>query len=46
MANSATVERAAGLIEIERIANYRFNELVVNPNPIETARVGRFTRAY
>lgn len=46
MANSPTVERACGLIEIARIANYRFNELVANANPIETARVGRFMRAY
>ncbi len=45
MANSPEVERAAGLIEIARIANYRFNELVANANPIGSARVRPFVRA-
>ncbi|MDM0115896.1 solute carrier family 23 protein [Variovorax sp. J22R133] len=44
MANSAEVERAAGLIEIARIANYRFNVLVANANPISSARVRAFGR--
>lgn len=42
MSNSPAVERAAGLIEIAKIANYRFNELVANANPIETSRIERF----
>ncbi|MFT4047720.1 MAG: solute carrier family 23 protein [Solimonas sp.] len=42
LANTGTVERAAGLVEAARIANYRFNDLVANANPIETARVIRF----
>ncbi|RZI77472.1 MAG: xanthine permease [Variovorax sp.] len=46
MANSPGVERAAGLIEIAKIANYRFNDLVANANPIETARVQAFARAH
>jgi pyruvate/2-oxoglutarate dehydrogenase complex dihydrolipoamide dehydrogenase (E3) component len=45
MANSPGVERAQGLIEIAKIANHRFNELVANANPIETARVQAFARA-
>ncbi len=44
MANSAGVERAQGVIEIAKIANYRFNDLVANANPIETARIQAFTR--
>src|SRR5262249_594224 len=42
MANSPGVERAAGLIEIAKIANYRFDELVANANPIAAAYVERF----
>ena len=38
MANAPAVERAAGLIEIARIANVRFNDLVADANPIQTAR--------
>jgi xanthine permease len=45
MANSPGVERAAGLIEIAKIANYRFDELVANANPIATAQLDRFTKA-
>jgi len=44
MANSPAVECAAGLIEIAKIANYRFDELVANANPIATAHVDRFTK--
>jgi OHCU decarboxylase len=46
MPNSPGVERAAGLIEIAKIANYRFNDLVANANPIETARVRAFAPAH
>jgi uric acid transporter len=42
MANSPGVERATGLIEIAKIANYRFDELVANANPIAAAYVERF----
>jgi OHCU decarboxylase len=45
MANSPAVELSAGLIEIAKIANYRFDELVANANPIATAQMGRFTKA-
>lgn len=34
MSNSISVERSAGLVEIAKIANHRFNELVANANPI------------
>jgi xanthine permease len=40
MANSAGVERAANLVEIAKIANYRFDELVADANPIAAARSG------
>jgi OHCU decarboxylase len=42
MANAPSVERSANLIEIAKIANYRFDELVANANPIATARLLRF----
>ncbi len=42
MANSPSVERVAGLIEITKIANHRFDELVANANPIASARLGLF----
>ncbi len=42
MANSPVVERAAGLIEIAKIANYRFDDLVANANPIASAHIERF----
>src|ERR1700761_6253567 len=42
MANAPRVERSAGLIEIAKIANYRFDELVANANPIAAAHVDRF----
>jgi uric acid transporter len=44
MANSPSVERAAGLIEIAKIANYRFDELVANANPIAAAHIERFMK--
>jgi OHCU decarboxylase len=37
MANSAAIERGAALIEIAKIANYRFDDLVANANPIADA---------
>ena len=43
MANAPSVEQASGLIEIAKIANYRFDELVANANPIASAQLGRFT---
>jgi OHCU decarboxylase len=45
LANSPSVERAAGLIEIAKIANYRFDELVANANPIASAQIDRYTKA-
>ncbi len=44
LANSPAVERAAGLIEIAKIANYRFDELVANANPIASAQFDRFSK--
>ena len=40
MANAAGVERAANLVEIAKIANHRFDELVAGANPIAAARSG------
>jgi xanthine permease len=42
LANAPGVERAAGIVEVARIANYRFNERVADANPIEAARELRF----
>ncbi|SII90608.1 Probable xanthine/uracil permease [Mycobacteroides abscessus subsp. bolletii] len=42
MENSATSERSFALIEIAKIANYRFDDLVADANPITAARFGRF----
>jgi uric acid transporter len=44
MANSPNVERVAALIEIAKIANYRFDNLVADANPIAAANLGRFDR--
>jgi uric acid transporter len=44
MANASAVERATALIEIAKIANYRFDELVANANPIAAAHIERFTK--
>jgi xanthine permease len=41
MDNSAAAERAFALIEIAKIANYRFSDLVADANPIAAARFGR-----
>ncbi len=37
--NSPSQERAAALIEIAKIASYRFDDLVADANPIQSARV-------
>jgi OHCU decarboxylase len=42
--NSPTQEHAAALIEIAKIANHRFEDLVADANPISTARTRRFDR--
>ncbi|GAA2059415.1 solute carrier family 23 protein [Williamsia deligens] len=42
MENSPTSERSFALIEIAKIANYRFDDLVAEANPIATARLSRF----
>jgi len=41
MDNSPAAERAFALIEIAKIANYRFDDLVADANPIAAARFGR-----
>jgi uric acid transporter len=42
MANAPSVERAANLIEIAKIASYRFDDLVADANPIASARLSRY----
>ncbi|WP_293780193.1 solute carrier family 23 protein [uncultured Aeromicrobium sp.] len=42
MDNSAVTERQAALIEISKIVNYRYEQLVADANPISSARFGRF----
>ena len=42
MENSPTQEHAAALIEIAKIANHRFDDLVAEANPIASARTRRF----
>lgn len=41
MDNSPAAERAFALIEVEKIANYRFGDLVADANPIASARFSR-----
>ncbi|WP_123026730.1 solute carrier family 23 protein [Mycolicibacterium stellerae] len=41
MDNSPGAEKAFALIEIAKIANYRFEDLVADANPIAAARFGR-----
>ena len=41
MDNSPAAEKAFALIEIAKIANYRFTDLVADANPIAAARFGR-----
>lgn len=43
MDNSARTERATALIEVSKIVNARFEELVADANPISSARFGRFS---
>jgi OHCU decarboxylase len=40
--NSPTQEHAAALIEIAKIAGYRFDDLVADANPIHSARTQRY----
>ena len=42
MENSPAQERAAALIEVAKIANHRFDDLVAEANPIASARTRRF----
>jgi OHCU decarboxylase len=42
MENSPAQERASALIEIAKIANHRFDDLVAEANPITSARTRRF----
>ena len=44
LANSPAQEHAAALIEIAKVANHRFADLVANANPIATARTRAFGR--
>jgi uric acid transporter len=41
MDNSPATEKAYALIEVAKIANYRFTDLVADANPIAAARFGR-----
>jgi OHCU decarboxylase len=43
MENSSSAEKSFALIEIAKIVNYRFNDLVAEANPIAAARFGRLT---
>ncbi|SDX98754.1 OHCU decarboxylase [Modestobacter sp. DSM 44400] len=44
--NSPTQEHAAALIEIAKIAGYRFDDLVADANPIHSARTQRYGAAF
>jgi OHCU decarboxylase len=44
MNNSPVHEHTAALIEIAKIANHRFDDLVAEANPIHTARTRKFPR--
>ena len=39
MANSAGAEKAASLIEVSKILNYRFDEKVADANPIASSKL-------
>lgn len=41
MDNSSTSEKSFALIEIAKIANYRFDDLVADANPLTSVRFGR-----
>jgi uric acid transporter len=43
MDNSLAAEKAFALIEIAKIVNYRFSDLVADANPIAAARFSRFS---
>ena len=43
--NSEAQEHATALIEIAKIANHRFEDLVAGAKPIATARTQRFDQA-
>jgi len=43
MDNSPAAEKAFALIEIAKIVNYRFSDLVADANPIAAARFSRFS---
>jgi OHCU decarboxylase len=43
--NAVKVERAAAMIEVARIAGYRFGELVADANPVSASRLARFADA-
>lgn len=45
LGNCQTQEHAAALIEIAKIANHRFDDLVADANPIAAARTRRFEAA-
>jgi len=42
MHNAGRTERAAALVEIAKIANHRFDDLVADANPIHSARLQSF----
>lgn len=42
MDNSVGVERSFALMEIAKISNHRFDELISDANPILSTRFGRF----
>ncbi|PRC43373.1 xanthine permease, partial [Mycobacterium sp. ITM-2017-0098] len=44
--NSPAAERAFALIEVEKIANYRFTDLVADANPIAAARFSRLNELH
>jgi OHCU decarboxylase len=46
MNNSAAQEHAAALIEIAKIANHRFDDLVAEANPIHSARTQRYDQLH
>jgi 2-oxo-4-hydroxy-4-carboxy--5-ureidoimidazoline (OHCU) decarboxylase len=43
MDNSPAAEKAFALIEIAKIVNYRFSDLVADANPIAAARFSRLS---
>jgi hypothetical protein len=42
MDHAPNQERATALIEVAKIANHRFDDLVADANPIHSARTQRF----